>query len=164
MSLEKMLLKIEQEKQKNIQREITIDKNIIGGFDQAAGKERYFQIECVNILIEKYIEGKQKMLVHMATGLGKTRIAVALVKALLQHNLAKRVLFVVDRILLAKQARDEGFSLISKDYPVAWIRSSNYKQYRNYNVHIVVIDTFENIFQDIPNSFYDLLIVDEIVQ
>lgn len=161
MSLEEMQLKIEQEKQKNIQREIVIDENIVGGFDPAAGKERYFQTECVNTLIEKYKEGKQKMLLSMATGLGKTRIAVALVKALLEHNLAKRVLFVVDRILLAKQARDEGFSLISKDYPVAWIRSSNYKQYRNYNVHIVVIDTLENIFQDIPNNFYDLLIVDE---
>lgn len=161
MSLEEMQLKIEQEKQKNIQREIVIDKNIVGGYDPAAGKERYFQTECVKTLIEKYKAGKQKMLVHMATGLGKTRIAVALVKALLDHNLAKRVLFVVDRILLAKQARDEGFSLISKDYPVAWIRSSNYKQYRNYNIHIVVIDTLENIFQDIPNNFYDLLIVDE---
>jgi len=161
MSLEEMQLKIEQEKQKSIQNEIQIDKNIIGGFDTAAGKERYFQTECVKTLIEKFKKGKQKMLVHMATGLGKTRIAVALVKALFEHNLAKRVLFVVDRILLAKQARDDGFSLISKDYPVAWIRSSNYKQYRNYNVHIVVIDTLENIFQDIPNNFYDLLIVDE---
>jgi len=161
MSLEEMKLKIEQEKQKNIQKEIQIDKNIVGGYDPAAGKKRYFQTECVKILIEKYKQGKQKMLVHMATGLGKTRIAVALVNALLEYNLAKRVLFVVDRILLAKQARDESFSLISKDFPCAWIRSSNYKQYRNYNVHIVVIDTLENIFQDIPNNFYDLLIVDE---
>lgn len=161
MSLEEMLIKIEQEKQKNIQRKIKIDKTIVGGYDPAVGKERYFQIECVETLIEKYKQGKQKMLVHIATGLGKTRIAVALAKALLEHNLAKRVLFVVDRVLLAKQARDEGFSLVSRDFPVAWIRSSNFKQYRNYNVHIVVIDTLENIFQDIPNSFYDLLIVDE---
>lgn len=161
MSLEEMILKIEQEKQKNLQKEITIDTNIIGGYDPAAGKERYFQVECVKTLIEKYKQGKQKMLVHMATGLGKTRIAVAFIKALLQHSLAKRVLFVVDRIILAKQALDEGFSLISKDYPCAWIKSSNYKQYSNYNVHVVVIDTLENIFQNIPNTFYDLLIVDE---
>ena len=161
MSLEEMMIKINQEKQKNIQREIQIDKNIVGGYDFAAAKERYFQTECVKTIIEKYKQGKQKMLIHMATGLGKTRISVALVKALLENNLAKRVLFVVDRVLLAKQARDEGFSLISRDFPVAWIRSSNYKQYRNYNVHIVVIDTLENIFQDIPNNFYDLLIIDE---
>jgi len=161
MSLEEMFLKIEQEKQKNLQREIIIDTNIVGGYDPVAGKERYFQLECIKTLIEKYRQGKQKMLVHMATGLGKTRVAVAFTKALLQYGLAKRVLFVVDRILLAKQALDEGFSLISKDFPVAWIKSSNYKQYRNYNIHIVVIDTLENIFFNITNTFYDLLIVDE---
>ena len=161
MSLDEMLLKIEQEKQKNLQKEIKIDTTIVGGYDLAAGKERYYQIECVKTLIEKYKAGKQKMLVHMATGLGKTRVAVALTKALLEHGLAKRVLFVVDRILLAKQALDHGFSLISKEYPAAWIKSYNYKQYRNYNVHIVVFDTLENILQDIPNTFYDLLIVDE---
>lgn len=161
IALEEMLLKIEQEKQKNLAREIVIDKTIVGGYDPAAGNERYFQTECVQILIIKYKQCKQKMLVHMATGLGKTRVAVAFAKALLQYGLAKRILFVVDRILLAKQARFEGFSLISRDFPCAWIKGSNYKQYRNYNIHIVVIDTLENIFQDISNTFYDLLIVDE---
>ncbi|MCL4385481.1 MAG: DEAD/DEAH box helicase family protein [Actinobacteria bacterium] len=161
MTLEEMLLKIEQEKQKNLQREIIIDKAIIGGYDPVVGKERYFQTECVQTLVEKYKQGKQKMLVHMATGLGKTRIAVAFTKALLQYGLAKRVLFVVDRIILAEQARNEGFSLINKDFHCAWVKSSNYKQYRNYNIHIVVIDTLENIFQEIPNTFYDLIIVDE---
>ena len=161
MSLEEMLLKVEQEKKRNLQREIRIDKNIIGGYDPAAGKERYFQTECVQTLINGYKTGKSKMLVHMATGLGKTRIAVALSKALLEYGLAKRILFVVDRILLARQARDEGFSLISKDFPTAWIKTSNYKQYKNYNIHIVVIDTLENIFSNIPNTFYDLIIVDE---
>lgn len=161
MSLEEMLLKVEQEKKRNLKREIRIDKNIVGGYDPAAGKERYFQTECVQTLIDRYKAGKPKMLVHMATGLGKTRVAVALSKALLEYGLAKRILFVVDRILLAKQALDEGFSLISKDFPAAWIKSSNYKQYRNYNIHIVVIDTLENIFSNIPNTFYDLIIVDE---
>jgi type I site-specific restriction endonuclease len=161
MSLEEMLLKIEQEKKKNLEREIKIDKAIVGGYDPAAGKERYFQTECVRTLIENYKAQKQKMLVHMATGLGKTRIAVALAKALLEYGLAKRILFVVDRILLAKQARDDNFVLINKDFPGAWIRSTNYRQYRNTNIHIVVIDTLENIYQNIPNTFYDLLIVDE---
>ena len=161
LSLEEMKGKLEQERRINLEREIKIDTSIAGGYDEAAGKDRYFQIECINTLIEKYKAGKQKMLVHMATGLGKTRIAVALLKALLEYGLAKRILFVVDRILLAKQARDDGFSLISSEFPSEYIRSSNYRQHRNKNIHIVVIDTLENIYQDIPSSFYDLLIVDE---
>lgn len=161
MSLEEMKVKIEQQKKINLTREIKIDETIAGGFDPTVGKERYYHGECIRTLIEKYKAGKNKMLVHMATGLGKTRMSVALVKALLEYGLAKRVLFVVDRILLAKQARDKGFSLISGEFTSEYIRGSNYRQHRNKNIHIVVIDTLENIYQDIPSNFYDLLIVDE---
>jgi len=101
------------------------------------------------------------MLVHMATGLGKTRTMVAFSKALLEYNMAKRILFVVDRVMLAEQAVNDGFSLISKEYSAVRITSGNYKQYKNAQIHIIVIDTLENIYQDIPSSFYDLIIVDE---
>lgn len=161
MTLEEIKLKIEHEKNKNLQREIKIDTTIAGGYDPDAGKERYYQIECINALLERYKAGRQKMLVHMATGLGKTRTMVAFVKALLEYGYAKRVLFVVDRILLAQQARDDGFSLISKEFPSEYVSSSNFRRYKNLNVHVIVIDTLENIFKDTPSTFYDLLIVDE---
>jgi type I site-specific restriction endonuclease len=161
MTLEEMKLKLEQEKKRDQEKDIVIDRTIAGGYDPAAGKDRYFQIECIQTLIEKFRAGKQKMLVHMATGLGKTRTAVALVKALLDYGLAQRALFVVDRVLLAEQALDDGFSLISNDHPSARLRTSNYRQQKNVKIHVVVIDTLENIFQDIPSTFYDLIIVDE---
>ncbi len=161
MTLEEMKLKIEQGKKRDQEKDMVIDRTIAGGYDPAAGKDRYFQIECIQTLIEKFRAGKEKMLVHMATGLGKTRTAVALVKALLDHGLAQRVLFVVDRVLLAEQALDDGFSLISNDHPSARLRTSNYRQQKNVKIHGVVIDTLENIFQDIPSTFYDLIIVDE---
>lgn len=97
----------------------------------------------------------------MATGLGKTRTTVALVKALLDHGLAQRVLFVVDRVLLAEQALDDGFSLISNDHTSTRLRTSNFRQQKNVKIHVVVIDTLENIFQNIPSTFCDLIIVDE---
>ncbi|MBF0564392.1 MAG: DEAD/DEAH box helicase family protein [Nitrospirae bacterium] len=121
----------------------------------------YFQTECIETLLQKYKERKQKMLVHMATGLGKTRTMVAFVKALLAYNLAKRVLFIVDRIMLAEQALNDGFSLISKEFSAVRITSSNYRQYKNTQIHIVVIDTLENIYQNISSTYYDLIIVDE---
>jgi len=161
MSLEEMRLKIEQAKKINLNREVLIDKTIAGGINPSCGKETYFQIECIETLLQKYREGKQKMLVHMATGLGKTRTLVAFVKALLEYNMARRVLFVVDRIMLADQALSDGFSLINKEFSAVRITSSNYRQYKNTQIHIVVIDTLENIYQNIPSSFYDLIIVDE---
>ena len=153
MTLEEMKLKIEQQKKIASNREITIDTTIAGGYDPIVGKERYYQLQCIRTIIENYKAGKQKMLIHMATGLGKTRTAVALVKALLSHSFAKRILFVVDRRMLAKQAIDDGFSLISKEYPSSWITTSSFRSRRHTNIHVVVIDTLELIHSDLPSNF-----------
>ncbi len=161
MSLEEMQLKIEQAIKINLDREILIDKTIAGGINPSCGREMYFQTECIEMLLQRFKQGKQKMLVHMATGLGKTRTVVAFVKALLDYNMAKRVLFVADRIILADQALYDGFSLISGKFSAIRITSSNYRQYKNAQIHIAVIDTLENIYQNIPGTFYDLIIVDE---
>ncbi|MCZ8091096.1 DEAD/DEAH box helicase family protein [Flavobacterium sp.] len=161
MTLEEMKLKIEQQKKIATNKEITIDTTIAGGFDPTVGKERYYQLQCIRTVIENYKEGKQKMLVHMATGLGKTRTAVALVKALLSSGLAKRILFVVDRRMLAKQSVDDGFSLISREYTSSWITTSNFRTRKQASIHVVVIDTLELIHSDLPSNFYDLIIVDE---
>jgi type I restriction enzyme R subunit len=161
MTLEEMKLKIEQQKKIATNKEITIDTTIAGGFDPTVGKERYYQLQCIRTVIENYKEGKQKMLVHMATGLGKTRTAVALLKALLSSGLAKRILFVVDRRMLAKQSVDDGFSLISREYTSSWITTSNFRTRKQASIHVVVIDTLELIHSDLPSNFYDLIIVDE---
>lgn len=161
MRLEDMKLKLEQQKKIASNRELVIDTTIAGGYDPIVGKERYYQLQCIRTLIENYKAGKQKMLVHMATGLGKTRTAVALTKALLSHGLAKRILFVVDRRMLAKQAVDKGFALISKEYPSSWITTSSFRTRKHANIHVVVIDTLEIIHSDLPSNFYDLIIVDE---
>ena len=161
MTLEEMKLKLEQQKKIASNKEITIDTTIAGGYDPTVGKERYYQLQCIRTIIEHYKTGKQKMLVHMATGLGKTRTAVALVKALLSSGLAKRILFVVDRRMLAKQSVDDGFALISREYSSSWITSSNFRTRKHASIHVVVIDTLELIHSDLPSNFYDLIIVDE---
>lgn len=161
MSLEEMKRKVEQQKKIATNREIIIETTIAGGFDPSIGKERYYQLQCIRTIVDHYKAGKQKMLIHMATGLGKTRTAVALVKALLSAGLAKRVLFVVDRRMLAKQAVDDGFSLISKDYSSVWLTTSNFRSRKNASIHVVVIDTLEIIHSDLSPNFYDLIIVDE---
>ncbi|MCW3084025.1 MAG: hypothetical protein JWP12_1391 [Bacteroidetes bacterium] len=161
MTLEEMKLKMEQQKKIASNKEIIIDTTIAGGFDPTVGKERYYQLDCIRTVVENYKAGKQKMLIHMATGLGKTRTAVALVKALLSGGLTKRVLYVVDRRMLAKQAIDDGFALISKEHTSSWITTANFKARKHASIHVVVIDTLELIHSDLPSNFYDLIIVDE---
>ena len=161
MSLEAMKLKIEQDRLKRQQQEIRVDTTLAGGFDPAAGKEHTYQLDCILTLLDRYREGRMKMLVHMATGLGKTRTMVAFAKALLDHALAKRVLFVVDRRTLARQAINKGFRLLAPTYNSHWITSASWRAHKNKNIHAVVIDTLELLYDKIPSNFYDLIIVDE---
>jgi len=164
MTLEEMKLKVEQQKKIASDKEIIIDTTIAGGYDTTVGKERTYQLECIRTIIENFKAGKQKMLIHMATGLGKTRTAVALVKALLESGLTKRILFVVDRRMLAEQAIDDGFSLISGKYTSSWITTSNFRARRHASIHVVVIDSLELIHSDLPSTFYDLIIVEDNVR
>jgi len=54
--------------------------------------------------IENYISGNRKSLLVMATGSGKTRVAISIVDCLSRLNMIKRTLFLADRIALVKQA------------------------------------------------------------
>lgn len=64
---------------------------------------RPYQKQAVEQIEKSIIDGKRKMLVAMATGTGKTFMAVNSVYRLLKSGVAKRVLFLVDRKSLAAQ-------------------------------------------------------------
>lgn len=67
---------------------------------------RDYQVEGIRTLLEAIEQKRQKFLMVMATGTGKTRTAVALVDVLMRARWVKRVLFLVDRIALRDQALD----------------------------------------------------------
>mgnify|MGYP005858059423 CR=1 FL=1 len=68
--------------------------------NKVAGRD--YQKECIDTLCRGIGQGRRKLLVEMATGTGKTRTAAAFIKRLFQANAITRVLFLVDRIPLAK--------------------------------------------------------------
>ena len=55
--------------------------------------ERRYQHDCIDTLCKEMGQGRRKLLVEMATGAGKTRMAAALIKRLFQANVITRVLF-----------------------------------------------------------------------
>jgi len=65
---------------------------------------RPYQIEANTAIEEAIADRKRQMLVAMATGTGKTFTLVNQVYRLMKSNLAKRILFLVDRRALAAQA------------------------------------------------------------
>ena len=65
------------------------------------------QIRAVENLEASFREGKPRALVQMATGSGKTFTAISAIYRLVRHGGARRVLFLVDRGNLGKQALKE---------------------------------------------------------
>lgn len=68
--------------------------------------DRDYQHEAIKSVCETFEEGHRKALLVMATGTGKTRTAISIVDVLTSKNIVKNVLFLADRTVLVKQARN----------------------------------------------------------
>ncbi|QAY65038.1 type I restriction-modification system endonuclease [Paenibacillus protaetiae] len=67
-------------------------------------KLRPYQEEAILSVEGAIDEGQRSILLAMATGTGKTRMAIGLIYRLIKHNRFKRILFLVDRSALGRQA------------------------------------------------------------
>ncbi|MGG4481267.1 type I restriction-modification system endonuclease [Paenibacillus illinoisensis] len=67
-------------------------------------KLRPYQEDAILSVEEAIDNGQRDILLAMATGTGKTRMAIGLIYRLIKHNRFKRILFLVDRSALGRQA------------------------------------------------------------
>jgi len=68
---------------------------------------RHYQKEAIEAVESGLAENRQAMLVAMATGTGKTKLAIAMLYRLISAKRFRRVCFVVDRSALGRQTKDE---------------------------------------------------------
>ena len=125
--------------------------------EKIAGRD--YQIACIEALSIELVQGRRKMLVEMATGTGKTRTAAAFIKRLFEANAVTRVLFLVDRITLAKQTED-AFAEALPDYPAYVLRTGRRFQDEK-RITITTLQSMVNIYGDYSAGYFDLVISDE---
>ena len=92
----------------------------------------------------------------MATGTGKTRTAAAFIKRLFQANAITRVLFLVDRIPLAKQTED-AFAEHLPDYPCYVLRAGRRFQDEK-QITITTLQSMINIYGEYSAGYFDLIV------
>lgn len=68
---------------------------------------RNYQINAIKAVEDVILRGEKRALLVMATGTGKTRVAVGLSYRLIKSNRFRRILFLTDRRTLAEQAGDD---------------------------------------------------------
>jgi type I restriction enzyme R subunit len=76
---------------------------------------RACQVEGITHLEESFIAARPRALIQMATGAGKTYTACSFTYRLIKHGGAKRVLFLVDRANLGRQAMAEFQQFVAPD-------------------------------------------------
>ncbi len=148
-------------------------------FEEIGGTKtvRYYQELAANKALEAIALGKQRILLTLATGTGKTFIAFQIVWKLFQSrwNLNRdgkrraRVLFLADRNILANQAIND-FSPFPAD-ALARIKPDEIRKNgrvpTNGSIFFTIFQTFmtgkENTpcFGDYPSDYFDLIIIDE---
>ena len=121
---------------------------------------RLYQLQCLQKADDALIAGRRRMLFEMATGTGKTLTIAMLMKRWLQAAIISRVLFLVDRIELAKQAK-ETFDEYLRDWPTVIL----YGGKRSLEGQIVVgtLDTIATQLggNGFGHGYYDLVVTDE---
>ncbi len=124
---------------------------------------RPYQIQAIRALMEGVQARRRKFLLVMATGTGKTRTTIAFIDALIRSNWISRVLFLVDRIALRNQARDD-FSEHTPNYST-WPNDGEIKFDPKRRVYISTYPTMLNIIEEnkvnISPHFFDLIVIDE---
>ena len=108
--------------------------------------------------------GRRKFLLEMATGTGKTLLCAALIRRFLETRNAERVLFVVDRIELAKQTMEDFATVLPEFNPVIFKSARRTGQLLGSSVVIATIQSLmvDRCYRKEFTPFYfDLVINDE---
>jgi type I restriction enzyme R subunit len=134
---------------------------------------RDYQKAAIQTIETQFAEGRRAMLAAMATGTGKTKLAIALLYRVLSANRFRRVCFVVDRSALGNQTKDE-FTTTKVVGPRAFADIFGLKGLEDVDPDLdtrVHICTIQGLVQRVlyasdpadvpPIDQYDLMLIDE---
>lgn len=131
---------------------------------------RYYQRNAVNRTVNAIAKGKNRVLLVMATGTGKTYTAFQIVWRLLKSGLKKKVLYLADRNILVDQSIQQDFKPLEKvTHKIDYSKDKNHlEEFGSYQVFFALYQQLigqndaKNYKELFPNpDYFDLVIVDE---
>ncbi|MGD9637928.1 MAG: EcoAI/FtnUII family type I restriction enzme subunit R [Alphaproteobacteria bacterium] len=124
---------------------------------------RYYQLLAINKTIEAIAKGKDRILLVMATGTGKTFTAFQIIWRLWKSKTKKRILFLADRNILIDQTMTNDF----KPFGSAMTKISKRQVNKSYEIYLSLYQAVtgneeeRNIYKQFSPNFFDLIIIDE---
>ena len=125
---------------------------------------RPYQQIAIQRVCERFNGGFRRALLVMATGTGKTRVAIALTELLQRNNWVKNVLFLADRTSLVGQAK-RAFAKLLPDQTFCELSSNDPHKDFNARMMFSTYQTMINYVDGENKKFgigrFDLIIIDE---
>ena len=132
--------------------------------DDPAGKQpRYYQRVAIQRAVEAIARGQRRVLLVMATGTGKTFTVFQIIWRLWRAGKVKRVLFLVDRNILADQTVTNDF----KPFGPVMTKVRNRDMDPSYEVYVALYQAVsgteeeKNVYRQFSRGFFDLVVIDE---
>ena len=125
---------------------------------------RYYQRIAVERTVEAIAKGKDRVLIVMATGTGKTITAFQIIHRLKASGLKKKILYLADRNILIDQTMVQDFKPFKKvmtKVQGATIDSAYEVYMALYHQLVSNEEGIEDPFKQVQPTFFDLIIVDE---
>lgn len=119
---------------------------------------RPYQRETMQALDHAVELGKRRFLIELPTGTGKTDLTVLYLKRLIQAGRAERVLFLVDREQLAKQALEAIQDILSQ-YSSYWLRPGMVRQ--EQQITVCLLQTMISRYTEFTSGYFDVVVADE---
>ena len=127
-------------------------------------KPRYYQVNAINRTIEAIAKGQNRILLVMATGVGKTYVAFNIIYRLWKSRRKKKILFLADRNILVDQTMQNDF----QPFKGVMTKIENRNIDSSYEIYLSLYqqlssnnsDPLERLKQLSPD-FFDLIVIDE---
>lgn len=141
-------------------------KTLLVPYVAGEASRRYYQDAAIRAVLERIAKGKKRMLLYLATGSGKTFIAVHLLKKIADAGHLRRALFVCDRDELRSQGLATFQNIFGAD--AAPVSTSNPQKnariliatYQTLNVAGEVEDA-KFFLENYPENYFSHIIIDE---
>ncbi len=133
-------------------------------YDNGSQKSpRYYQLIAINRTVDAIARGANRILLVMATGTGKTYTAFQIIWRLWKSGTKQRILFLVDRNILADQTKTNDF----KPFGTAMTKITNRTVDKSFEIYLCLYQAVtgteedQNIYTQFSPDFFDLIVVDE---
>lgn len=135
-------------------------------FGEGSYSPRYYQRIAINRTVEAIASGKDRVLLVMATGTGKTYMAFQIIWRLWKSGLKKRILYLADRNILVDQTIMGDFKPFKNSMTKIYHKKmdTSYEIYLSLYQQLSENDTEDNLAllkENFKPDFFDLIIVDE---